>query len=79
MKKLLVFKMPNCAPCAQLSPVIQEFENVEILDASQNIEQAMKYGIRKAPTVIALKDGEEVGRFIGFKTKQEIEEFLSSI
>lgn len=77
MTEILVFKMPNCSPCNMLGPVISEFENVKIFDSIINMDMSMQYGVRKAPTVIHLEDGKEVGRFIGFKTKEEIKEFLT--
>jgi thioredoxin-like negative regulator of GroEL len=73
MRKYLVFKMPNCSPCAQLKPVMEQFDNVEFVDASEDFEKALEYNIRKAPTVIILEEGVEIKRFSGFKTKQEIE------
>ena len=76
MKEIKVFKMPNCAPCSQLEPVIKEFENVSILNVMDNMEEAKKFGVRKAPTVVFLKDGEETARFTGFKTREEILSYL---
>lgn len=77
MEEVLVFKMPNCAPCKMLEPVILEFENVIVLDTMKEMEKSMQYGVRKAPTVIHLIDGKEIGRFTGFRTKEEIKEFLT--
>lgn len=77
MTEILVFKMPNCAPCKMLEPIISDFENVKIFNTMNNIEKSMQYEVRKAPTVIHLKNGVEIGRFTGFKTKEEIKEFLS--
>ncbi len=76
MKEIKVFKMPNCAPCLALEPVIKEFENVSILNVMDNMEEAKKFGVRKAPTVIILENGEEINRFSGFKTKEEIASYL---
>ena len=76
MNEILVFKMPNCAPCKMLEPVISKFENVTIVNTMEDIEKSMQYGVRKAPTVIHLIDGKEVGRFTGLKTEEEIKQFL---
>lgn len=76
MKEYLVFKMPNCSPCAQLKPIMEEFDNVKFIDASEDFETALQYNVRKAPTVVVLKDGVETGRFTGFKTKEEILPYL---
>lgn len=76
MKEYLVFKMPNCSPCVQLTPIMEEFINVTFINALEDFELALKYNIRKAPTVIILQNGEEIGRFSGVKTKAEIEELI---
>lgn len=76
MKEIKVFKMPNCVPCNQLEPIISEFENVTFINVKDNIEEAKKFGVRKAPTVIILENGQEINRFSGFKTKEEITSYL---
>jgi hypothetical protein len=77
MKKLLVFKVPNCVPCKQLEITIGEMENVEFIDSSVDFETALDFNIKKAPTAILLDDGVEIGRFIGLKTRDEILKFMS--
>ena len=42
----------------------------------EDFEKALQYNIRKAPTVIILENGEEINRFSGFKTKEEIASYL---
>jgi thioredoxin-like negative regulator of GroEL len=79
MREYIFFKMPNCSPCTQLKPIMEQFTNVKSVDASEDFEKALEYNIRKAPTVVILEGGIEVGRFHGFKTKQEIETYLDSL
>ena len=74
--KIKVFTKEGCPPCKQLIPVISEFENVELLNALDYIQE---YGLRQAPTTIILKDDKEVGRFVGFKTADEIKTYLESL
>jgi thioredoxin-like negative regulator of GroEL len=73
MREYIFFKMPNCNPCNQLKPIMEQFDNVIFIDASEDFEKALEYNIRKAPTVVILEEGVEIKRFSGFKTKQEIE------
>lgn len=78
--RIVVFTIPNCAPCNQIKPILKELSEtveVESINAMDNKELSIQYGIRKAPTVIILKDGVEINRFTGFKTKDEIEELLN--
>ena len=76
MKEILDFYSKNCVPCTQLKKELDNFENVSILNVMDNMEEAKKFGVRKAPTVIILENGEEINRFSGFKTKEEIASYL---
>jgi len=70
-----VFTKKGCPPCEALKRNIEGMDNVEILDA---IDYAIEYNLRQAPTTIIFKNGVEVQRFVGVKTKAEIEEILNS-
>jgi len=65
-----------CAPCRMMAPVLNELAE-ELKGNSHvgkvNIEQyqslAQKFQVRNIPTMILLKNGKEVNRFVGVKTK----------
>lgn len=67
-----------CGPCKMLSPVIEQIasEREDILVAKINVDDspaiAIMYDVKNIPTVIAFVNGEEKGRIIGVKTKEEI-------
>jgi thioredoxin 1 len=66
-----------CAPCRMMAPVLNEVAG-ELSDNSYvgkvNIEQyqsmAQQYKIRSIPTIVLLKNGKEVDRFVGIKSKE---------
>jgi thioredoxin 1 len=66
-----------CAPCRMMAPVLNEVAD-ELTGNSHvgkvNIEQyqslAQKYQVRSIPTLILLKNGAEVNRFVGIKNKE---------
>lgn len=68
-----------CGPCQMLSPVLeelsQELTNVEIVkvDVDEAPELAEKYGVFSIPNVVMIKNGQEVDRFVGFSTKEAVE------
>ena len=75
-----------CGPCKQLSPTVEEIavENQDKLkvckmDVDSNREIAAKYGIRSIPSLIIFKNGEPVGVEIGALSKQQLEEFISTV
>ena len=76
MKEILNLYSKNCVPCTQLKKELDNFENVKYIDVMEDFEKALQYNIRKAPTVIILENGEEINRFSGFKTKEEIASYL---
>jgi thioredoxin 1 len=65
-----------CAPCRMMAPVLNEVAD-ELTGNSHvgkvNIEQyqslAQKFQVRNIPTLILLKNGMEVNRFVGIKNK----------
>lgn len=77
--KLLDFWAPWCAPCKMTAPIIEELEKelegkVEVLKINVDEDQAeaAKYGVMSIPTFIVLKDEKEVGRKVGFTSKEEL-------
>ena len=66
-----------CAPCRMMAPVLNDVAN-ELTGNSHvgkvNIEQyqflAQKFRVRNIPTLILLKNGMEVNRFVGIKNKE---------
>ena len=74
-----------CGPCKMLGPVLEEVaeqhQDVVIVkvDIDENMALAQKFGLMSVPTLMIFKNGEEVGREIGFRQKEEIEEIISNI
>lgn len=73
------FWAPWCAPCKMIAPTVNniaETENKKIKVAKVNIDKeqqlARKYGIRSIPTMVFYKNGKEVKRFSGIKSKKAI-------
>lgn len=65
-----------CMPCKMMAPILNELstelpENyfVAKLDVDKNQGTAQKYGIRSIPTMVLFKNGKEVNRYVGVKTK----------
>lgn len=77
MIEILDFYSPNCVPCNMLKRELETFENVRYIDVMEDFDEALKYDVRKAPTTIIFKDGEEVERFVGIKTREEIESLIT--
>ena len=66
-----------CAPCKYIAPLMDELAQthhgtllVVKVDTDQAPDLSQKMAIRSIPTVILFKDGEEVGRSVGFEPEK---------
>ena len=65
-----------CMPCKVMAPILNSVAN-ELKDSASvgklNIEDhqavAARYQVRSIPTLIMFKNGKEINRFVGIKTK----------
>ena len=76
---VLDFGAAWCGPCKQLAPIIDELSEeyagriaVGKCDIEECDDLTMEYGIRNVPTVIFIKDGKIVDRFVGSKSKGDV-------
>ncbi len=72
-----------CGPCKLAEPVLEELSeayNNKVLVAKIDVDQSpqfpQKYGILSIPTTILFKNGEEIGRQIGFAGKNAFDELM---
>ena len=64
-----------CGPCRMLGPIMEEVaKEVKVckVNVDEEEELAAKYSISSIPCVIAFKDGKEISRSIGLKSKDDI-------
>lgn len=64
-----------CGPCRMLAPIMEEISEdhkVYKIDTDENGDLAMEFGIMSIPCVILFKDGKEVNRSIGLRSKEDI-------
>lgn len=81
-KVLVDFYADWCGPCKMLSPVIDkisdddtEYEFFKLnVDNAENI--CRKYGVMSIPTLIVFENGNELKKSVGFKSGEELKEFL---
>jgi len=68
-----------CMPCRMMAPILNDVaEEVDgdatiyKLNVDENQQVAAKFGIRGIPTMILFRDGKEVERIVGMKSKEQI-------
>jgi thioredoxin 1 len=73
-----------CGPCKVLGPVIDEISDelqdratIFKLNVDEETETAIKLNIRGLPTVVILKNGQEVDRIVGSMPKEVIKKAIT--
>ncbi len=73
-----------CGPCKMLGPIVEQVSNErdDCIIAKCDVDEcgaiAQQYGIMSIPTMILFKNGVEVERDIGLKTKDRVEELINT-
>lgn len=70
-----------CGPCKMLGEELEEMKDVKIIKIDTDTHEglAREHGVMSIPYVEIYKNKELVTKFIGFKTKDEIEEILKNL
>jgi thioredoxin-like negative regulator of GroEL len=81
MKQLWYFTADWCAPCKALGPTMDRItEQIPVnkinIDYEANVTQ--KYGVRNIPTVILVENGQELRRFSGNKSYNDVLNFINN-
>ena len=67
-----------CGPCKMVSPIIEKIaaENPDLkvckIDIDEQMKLATAYNVMSVPTLIAIKNGQEVKRIVGAVPQTEI-------
>lgn len=74
-----------CAPCRLVAPTVEQIAEeygdkvlVGKVDVDSNRQIAVDYGVRAIPTLLIIKNGEEVDRLVGNQSKSGIVSRLES-
>ncbi|CAD6891441.1 unnamed protein product [Tilletia controversa] len=80
---LIDFSATWCPPCKMLSPILESVVNRQgseadllVVDVDKEPGLASKYKVRAMPTVLALRRGEEVSRFVGAQGEAQVVQFI---
>lgn len=81
-KVLVDFYANWCEPCKMVAPIVDEIanENEDLKVVRVNVDNeadiAMKYQIMSIPTLVLIRNGEEVDRVVGAVQKKVIENMV---
>jgi thioredoxin 1 len=80
MKQIFYFTAEWCGPCKALGPIMEkvaETISVEKINIDYETDRTKAAGIMSVPTVVLAENGQEVRRFVGAKSYQEVMNFIN--
>lgn len=82
MTSLIKYTATWCGPCKKLEPILHQLQldlpnlSITVVDVDEEPELAKEYKIKSLPTLIFIKDKEEINRIAGLTTLNEIKKLL---
>ena len=80
------FWAPWCPPCRVIAPILNELAaeyagrlTIAKLDTDENPRSMAQFGVQGIPTLIIFKDGREVERLIGARSKRHYQEHVGKL
>ncbi len=81
MKQLWYFSADWCGPCKQFGPLMDQIAAqgipVKKINVDYTPDVTSKFGIKSIPTVILVENDQEVKRFTGARTLNEVINFYN--
>lgn len=80
--EILRFTAEWCSPCKMLAKNIEELKpdvKITVIDVDEHIVKAQKYNIRSVPTMVAIREGVEIGRKSGAMSVNQLKEWIESL
>ena len=83
MITVLSFNAPWCNPCEAMKPTVREAlsgrddVNFVSIDIDEDVEKAREYKVRSIPTLLLMKDNNEIDRLVGNHNIERVKEFIN--
>lgn len=76
--KLVEFYAPWCGFCKKQRPVLEQMNKIQIgmINSEYEPEIFRKYGVNSFPTFLVFKNGKELERFLGMRSKFDLMDVL---
>ena len=82
---LIDFWATWCGPCRMIAPNVEKIAEdhaAELVVGKVNVDEeadlAEEFGIRSIPTLILFRNGRPVAQTLGYKTVEQLEEFIKA-
>lgn len=80
MKRLYYYSAPWCVPCQSFGPVMDQVASVipvVKVNVDYEADLAARTNVRSVPTVILVENDQEVRRFTGARSYEQIMQFIN--
>jgi len=80
MKQIFYFTAPWCQPCQALGPIMDRVAGqipVEKVNIDYEMDRARSVNVMSVPTVILVENGQEVRRFTGARSYDQVMQFIN--
>jgi len=80
MRRLYYYSTPWCVPCQSFGPVMDQVGAVVPVvkvNVDYEADLAQRANVRSVPTVILVENDQEIRRFTGAKSYQDVMQFIN--
>ena len=80
MRKLFYYSAPWCVPCQTLGPIMDQVSAVipvVKINVDYEANAAQQANVKSVPTVILVENEQEVRRFVGARSYQDVMNFIN--
>jgi len=80
MRQIFYFTAPWCQPCQVLGPIMDKVAGqlpVEKVNIDYEMDRARGANVMSVPTVILVENGQEVRRFTGARSYEQVMQFIN--
>lgn len=68
-----------CGPCKMIAPVLEQLEDIDVIkvDVDEERDLAVKFGIQAVPTLVLIKDKQEIARTQGYHDLEDLKNWIN--
>jgi thioredoxin 1 len=80
MRQIFYFTAPWCQPCQALGPIMDKVGQqmyIEKINIDYEMDRARSANVGSVPTVILVENGQEVRRFTGMRSYEQVIQFIN--